>query len=234
MNGLTSHRRIIWIGLFLCALPNYIRSQSVGVDAQDSLFMQPVPSVKLSSLTVIDGVALLNQTTTDVAFAIEFPLGQTFSAPAPPLRTFDTTIAADTLTGSLNSLCNLDSTFSWQRIGHTVNVFPRALMKDSTYLLNKEIAVLELKGVTDAQEAVFAVADQAPGQKQQIALLQSGRSLRFAKPWTASFKNISVREAFDRIAEQVGPTSGWQFGGAEDFRVITFHDSLAPNPITTH
>jgi hypothetical protein len=107
-------------------------------------------------------------------------------------------------------------------------------MKDSTYLLNKEIDVLEMKGVADAQEAVFAVADQASGQKQQIALLQSGRSLKFAKPWTASFKNISVREAFDRIAEQVGPTSGWQFGGAADFRVITFHDSISPNPITTH
>jgi hypothetical protein len=71
VNGLTSHRRIIWIGPFLCTLPNYIRSQSVGADAQDSLFMQPVPSVKLSSLTVIDGVALLNQTTTHVAFAID-------------------------------------------------------------------------------------------------------------------------------------------------------------------
>jgi hypothetical protein len=128
MNGLTSHRRIIWIGLFLCALPNYIRSHLVGADAQDSLFLQPVPSVKLSSLTVIDGVALLNQTTTHVAFAIEFPLGQTFSAPAPLLRTFDTTIAATTLTGSLNSLCNLDSTFSWQRIGHTPSMcFPERL-----------------------------------------------------------------------------------------------------------
>jgi hypothetical protein len=107
-------------------------------------------------------------------------------------------------------------------------------MKDSTDLLNKEIAVLELKGVTDAQEAVFAVADRAPGQKQQIALLQSGRPLKFAKPRTVSFKNISVREAFDRIAEQVGPTSGWQFGGGADFRVITFHDSISPNPITAH
>jgi hypothetical protein len=107
-------------------------------------------------------------------------------------------------------------------------------MKDSTYLLNKEIAVLELKGVTDAQEAVFTVANQAPGQKQQIALLQSGRSLKFAKPWTVSFKNITVREAFDRIAEQFGATSGWQFGGAADFRVITFHDSISPKTSITH
>jgi hypothetical protein len=161
-------------------------------------------------------------------------MAQTISASAPPLRTFDTWIAAGTLTGSLNSLCDLDPTFSWQGIGHTVNVFPRALAKDSSYLFNKEIDDLELKGVADAQEAVFAVVDQAPGQKQQIAVLQSGRSLRFAKPWTASFKNISVREAFDRIADQLGPTSGWQFEGATDFRVITFHDGISPKASTAH
>jgi hypothetical protein len=111
MNGLTGHRRVIWIGLFLCALPNYIQSHSVGADVQDNLFMQPVPSFKLSSQTVIDGVALLNQTTSHVAFAVEFPSGPTISASAPSVRTFDATIAADTLTGSRNSLCNLDSTF---------------------------------------------------------------------------------------------------------------------------
>lgn len=234
MNTLSGYRRAIWFGLFVCGLPNYIHSQSVGNDVQDSPFLQPVPSVRLSNQTIIDGVALLNQTTTHVAFAIEFPLGKTISAPAPLFRTFDTTIDADTLTGSLNSLCNLDSTFSWQRIGHTVNVFPRALMKDSTYFLNKEITVLEMKDVVDAQEAVFAVSDQVPGQKEQIAVLQSGRSLRFSKPWTASFKNISAREAADKIAEQLGPTSGWQFGGSVDFRVITFHDSISPKQSTSH
>src|ERR1700730_9705966 len=179
MNGLTGRPRIVWTGLFLCALPGYFHSQSVGTDAQDNLFMQGVPSVDLSNQTVIDGVALLSQTTTHVAFAIEFPLVKTISASAPALRKFDASIAAGTLTGSLNTLCNLDSTFSWQGIGNTVNVFPRALEKDSTYLLSKEIDVLELKGVADVQEAVFAVVDQAPGQKQQIAVLQSGRSLRF-------------------------------------------------------
>lgn len=196
--------------------------------------MQRVPSVDLSKQTVIDGVALLSQTTAHVAFAIEFPLGQTISASAPPLRTFDATIAADTLTGALNSLCNLDSTFSWQPIGHTVNVFPSALTKDSSYLFNKEIDSLEIKAVADAQEAIFAVVAQVPVQKQQIAVLQAGPSLRFAKPWTVSYNNISVREAFDKIAEQLGPTYGWQFSGAADFRVIRFHQGISPKASTTH
>jgi hypothetical protein len=54
-------------------LPNYFLSQSVGADVQDNPFMQRVPSVDLSKQTVIDGVALLGQTTTHVAVAIEFP-----------------------------------------------------------------------------------------------------------------------------------------------------------------
>jgi len=201
MNGLTGRRRVVLTGLLLCVLPNYFLAQSAGSNTQENLFVQGVPSVELSKQTVIDGVALLSQTTNHVAFAIEFPLGKTISVSAPALRKFDASIAGGTLTGSLNTLCNLDSTFSWQGISHTINMFPRALAKDPTYLLSKAIDVLELKGVADVQGAVFAVVDQAPGQKQQIAVLQSGRSLRFSKPWHASFKNISERRSIGLLSK---------------------------------
>jgi len=108
MNALTGHERVIWIGLILWALPGYFHSQSVGTDAQDNLFKQRVPPIDLSKQTVIDGAALLSQTTTHVAFAIEFPLGKTISDSAPPLRKLDASIVAGTLTESLNSLCNLN------------------------------------------------------------------------------------------------------------------------------
>jgi hypothetical protein len=84
--------------------------------------------------------------------------------------------------------------------------------------------------VPDAQTAVFDAVAQVTGAKQQIAVLQTGISVGFSHSWTASFKDIAVREAFDKIAQQLGPTYGWQFGGAADFRVITFHERLSVKP----
>jgi hypothetical protein len=47
-----------------------------------------------------------------------------------------------------------------------------------------------------------------------------------AKPWTVTLKDVTVREVLDQIAQQFGPSYGWQFYGAQNFRMITFHESL--------
>jgi hypothetical protein len=193
---------------------------------------QQTPPFQLASQTVIDGAAQLNESN-DLAFAVELPFGKTISVPAPTIQTLIATVGPGTLGDALNRLCILDPTFSWQKIGNTIHLFPRSLMNDPTYLLNRKIEVLDLKDAPDANTALFAAVALLPGRREQIAIMQSGISLTFSHPWTASFKDITVRELLDKIAEQLGRNYGWQFGGGADFRIVTFHHRLMPRAAKT-
>lgn len=229
LNKLGSYpSRVLAALLFLCSNA-YATNSQLPITKTEDPFQQVVPSINLNNQTLIDGLAQLNATTS-AAFSVEFPLGRSINAPAPPLRTLNLTIGSGTLTHMLDELCNVDKTFSWRRIDGTVNVFPRDSAQDKSYLFNQTLATVKYAGAPDAQKAVFQTVAQLTGPKQQIAILQSGISIAFARPWTASFKNITVREAIDRIAQQLGPTYGWQFGGGNDFRVITFHQRLMAKP----
>jgi len=194
---------------------------------------QIVPSLELNQETILDGLAKLNQSTTGLGFSVELPLGQTISAQAPKLRSFEVVLPASTLGSVLDQLCHLDPTFAWQQSGSQINVFPRALEKDTRYLLNRKVEFLEFKYVPDAQAAVFQTVARLPAPKEQIAIMQSGAAVNFARPWTASFRDITVREAFNRIAQQIGTNYGWQFTGAADFRIVTFYARLGTTPRTS-
>lgn len=213
----------------LCALTIPAPSQGQAQTSPDPL-RQSVPSFELVHEDITNGIAKLNLMTTGVAFAIEFPLGRSISTPTLPLVTLVATVGPGTLADALDRLCNLDPTFSWQRIGNTIHVFPRVRENDSTYLFNRRIPDLEFRNVPDAQQAVFQTVAQLTGAKEQVAIMQTGISAGFPRPWTASFKDITVREAIDKIAQQLGRNYGWQFGGAADFRVITFHERISPKP----
>ena len=213
----------------LCALTNTASSQSQPQTSPEPL-RQSVPSFELVHEDITNGIAKLNQMTTSVAFAIEFPLGRTISASSPSLPTVVATVGPGTLGDALDRLCDLDRTFSWQRIGNTIHLLPRALENDPAYLLNRKIEDLEIKNAPDAQNALFQTIALLEGAKEQIAVMQTGMSLGFASPWTASLKDLTVREALDKIAQQLGRNYGWQFGGAADFRVVTFHERICPKP----
>lgn len=65
---------------------------------------------------------------------------------------------------------------------------------------------------------------------ENLYFLGIGGTQGFAKPWTASFRNITVRQALNRIAEQLGATYGWQIGGTANQRMIMFHYKLGVRP----
>ena len=197
--------------------------------APPDVFQQRVGGLTLDGQTIVDAAAELSQST-PAAYSVEFELGKTIAEAAPPVRSLVAKVDAGTIPEVLDRLCELDATFTWKRVGNTANLFPRSLEGNPNYLLNRRVAVLTLTNAPDAEKAIFEAVDQLPGPKEQIAVLQTGISLTFAKPWTATFKDITIREAFDQIAQQFGPTYGWQFGGATDFRIITFHQHLAAKP----
>jgi hypothetical protein len=191
---------------------------------------QAAPPLELNNETILDGLGKLNQSTTGVGYAVEMPLGQTISAKAPALRRFQVVLAPNTLANVLDQLCQLDPTFSWQRVGSEINVFPRALENDKSYLFNRKLELLEIKDAPDAQAAVFQAVAQLPPPREQIAMMQTGASVNFSRTWNASFKDITIREAFDKIAQQIGSNYGWQFTGAADFRIVIFYARLGTMP----
>jgi hypothetical protein len=192
-------------------------------------FKQRVAAIQLTDQTIVDGVAILSHSAA-LGVSVEYQLGSTISAPAPPLKRYTSTVGPGTVSELLDRLCELDQTFTWVRNRNMANILPRSLANDPSYFLNRRIAQLTLNNVRDAHEAVFKLAEQLPGPKEQIAIFQPGMSLNFAHPWTETVENVTVREMFDHIAEQFGPTYGWQFSGAQNFRTITFHEAILPKP----
>jgi hypothetical protein len=192
-------------------------------------FQQRVGGVELSDQSVVDGVVMLSHISR-LAVSVEHQLGPTISGTAPQPKTFTAKVGPGTVSEVLDGLCALDEAFTWARNGNMVNVFPRVLARDPHYFLNRTIDELTLTDMPGAEEAVFKTVEQLPGPKEQIAIMQVGTSVSFASPWSTTLQGASVREVFDLIARQLGPTYGWQLTGAEDFRLIIFHQGLSPNP----
>lgn len=199
------------------------------VVASSDPFQQHVAGLVLSEQSIVDGVAMLSRST-GLAVSVEFPLGVTISGPAPPLKTITVNIGPGTVAEVLDRLCALDSTFTWTRNGDILHVLPRISAKDPTYVLNKKADELRFQDVQEASDAIMKMVGQLRGPREQIAVLQVGTALNFARPWSATLKDVTVREAVDQIAQQLGSAYGWQFSGAQDFRMVTFHEGLLPKP----
>lgn len=218
-------RRIAVLSLLIVVLVCQLYGQEAVVSPD--AFQRQVPSINLEKQTIVDGAALVGQNA-GLSVSVEYPLAATISQPAPQLQNFSAILPAGTVSTVLDSLCELDPTFTWLRIGNAINLIPRAVANDSSYFLNRKADAFTFENLARAQDAVFKAAEQLPGPKEQIAILQTGMPLDFPRPWTATLKNITVRQVFDDIALQFGPTYGWQFNGAKDFRMITFHEVLQP------
>jgi hypothetical protein len=192
-------------------------------------FAKRIEGVTLEDQSIIDGVAMLGRRA-GLAVSVERELGATISASAPRSTTLTATVGPGTVSEVLDGLCALDQAFTWVRNGNTINIVPRGLTRDPNYFLNRRISSLIFREVRGVREAVFQTAEGLPGPKEQVAIMETGTSLDFVPPWSATFQNVSVREVFDFISARLGPTYGWQFGGAQDFRIITFHQALLPSP----
>ncbi|HJT70877.1 MAG TPA: hypothetical protein VJ731_11805 [Terriglobales bacterium] len=192
------------------------------------LFQQQVGALRVEDQSILVGILAVTRSA-GLPLSVEYPLAAK-AGPEPPLRTVTGTVNPGTVSQVLDRLCAFDPTFTWIRNGSMVNVTLTSLANDPSYFLNRKIAQLTFENERNAQDAIFKTAAQLPGPKEQIAIFQTGMSLDFARPWTVTFKDVTVREVFDRIAQQFGPTYGWEFSGSEDFRMITFHESLVIKP----
>jgi hypothetical protein len=202
-----------------------VRGQEPVVSADP--LQQRVPSITLGNQDVIDGAAILSQNI-GLAVSVEHELGVSMSDAAHQPRVFNTTVGPGTVSEILDGLCTLDQTFTWKRTGNMINLLPRSVANDPSYLLNRKIDDLRFQDVREADDAVMKMVDQLSGTREQVAVMEVGTSLAFTRPWSTAVHNVTVREALNLIASQLGPTYGWQFSGARDFRIVIFHQRILP------
>jgi hypothetical protein len=215
--------------LFAVSRP-FATEQQLGAQSapEDKFLDTKVPEFELQDQTLVDGLWKLARAPAPFAFGFENVLKKRLADADIPDPKFSLQLKNTTVRGVLNALCEADSRFIWSMDGATVNVFPRAVTNDDSYLLNRRLERFELKNATDVDKGLFAIPQQLPPPFEQVAHAQAGGGDPYPpEPWTVTFLNLSVRQVVNRLALRGGPCGIWIFGGAADFRSFGFFNTYA-------
>lgn len=80
----------------------------------------------------------------------------------------------------LVALCQSDVRYTWSVDAASINVYPRAIFKDPSYLLNLQIDQIVLEDITDPDQALTQLSEQIPAQ--QIGYMQLGGDNPYSRP----------------------------------------------------
>lgn len=190
--------------------------------SSDAALRQPVSHFEIENQTLFDGLSRLSSEPIPLRLAFEEILRQNESDARDREVRFSVRLENNSVRDILDALCAADARYTWSLDESTINVYPRAVETDPSYLLNLHLAHIELKNITDAYEALTPLARLIP--TEQIGYRHLGPSVQYASPWNASFENLTVRQFINRIAAHLGPTGGWVFSGSKENRWFTFHN----------
>jgi len=196
--------------------------QSLAPQRKDPLD-QRIETVSLDNEYLIEGLAKLNLQTKGVGFSIEFLPG-TVNSPPPPDPRFTARINHVTVKEVLDWLCDLDPRYAWRRDGQTVNIVPRDKLNDPNYLFNRKLPKLTFADSVSADDTLQPILQ--PVSQDGESVVQLSGIGNFSKPWSATFENITVRAALNRVAENLGVGHGWMVTGNDKTRLISFYEQL--------
>ncbi len=217
--------------LFVLVLGGHVALAQTKPDGQNANANDPllakVRVLELENQTVFDGIAKLSAVA-ETGFAVERELTSKQKPQLAPVIRFTARIENVSIRQALDWLFQLDPRYTWKAEERFVNVFPRYVERDPEYPLNRTIRFFEVRNANSAGGAAMAAADHAE-PPQQLAVLQLGDT-HFSKPVSFTFEGVTLRQALNQIARQLGPTYGWQFSGTIEFRFMAFHDRLLADP----
>jgi hypothetical protein len=203
-------------------------AQQRGTEAgQETKFLETkVPEFEIHNQTLVDGLWKLARGPAPFGFGFENVLKLSLSNPDIPDPPLSLQLKDKSVREILDALCQADPRFTWSMDGATVNVLPRAVINDSSYLLNRKLKKFELRNATDVQNGLFAISRQLPPPFEQVAVAQVGGADPYPpEPWTVTFQDLTVRQVVNRLAAHGGPCGIWIFGGAKDFRSFGFFNT---------
>lgn len=125
-----------------------------------------------------------------------------------------------TVRNILYALCLKDPRYTWSTDGVSIDIYPRSIVGDRSYLLNLEIQQISLTNISDPDRVFLPLHKMFP--REEIGYFQLGGDISYAQPWTVSFNPLTVRQLINRVAEHIGPRSSWIFHGSRDDRMFTF------------
>lgn len=185
-------------------------------------FSRAVPSITLRRQTMFIAIAKLYEST-GIVVSVERVLG---AEPAGGMdRKFTVTLKGGKPRQVLDEICRLDNRYTWSRDGGVVNVYPRSSGGDPRYLFNRKILTFHLTSAKSAAIAAIEAADQVTGPRPQLIVLQTG-GLEFDEPWTVTLRDLTLRQAINRVATHLCEGCGWQLTGAKSAPTIVFYRKL--------
>jgi hypothetical protein len=186
----------------------------------------------LSDQTLHDGIAEISDERIPLAIGFEQILNPRSHQPPATRIAFSVNMEDATVRQILDALCAEDPRYTWSTDGRTINVYPVATIGDPEYLMNRRIAVLRLRSMASPDPGLFAISRALPPGQNQVATAGIGGDDSYPLgPWTVTFRNLTVRQIVNRLAEHMGPRSAWVFYGSQEFRAFFFNKyGFNPSP----
>jgi hypothetical protein len=222
---LLSHAKLIVLILIVSIAARVSAVQDLVQTSGSDPFDQRIALVELKNESIFEGIARLNQVS-GIAISLEGILPAQGTVINP---TFRAKLEGHRIDEILSWFCSLDPRYTWSRDENMANIFPAVYRDDKTYVFNRVLPLLRFDGVSSSDDAALDIFRQLGDPTENIYFLGIGGTQTFAGPWTANFREISVRHALNQIARQLGPTYGWQIGGHIGSRLIMFHYKLGAN-----
>ena len=194
------------------------------VKTVDSVLNSEISAFNLNNETIEVGLKRL--ALRSAAFAMGFEHELKSKQIDPPIQDPRLTLHLKTATvrAVLDAMCHADGRYTWSMDDTFINVYPIKTTSDASYLLNRRLAKLDLKELTDIQQGLLAIVNQLPPPREQVAIAQIGGDDTYPpEPWTASYEDLTVRQAINRLVSHMGERSSWAFTGSEDFRAFAFN-----------
>ena len=206
---------------------NVAAQQPGSEEGQDARFLEVrIPEFEVHNQTLVDGVWKLARGPAPFGFGFEKLLKHRLSDPDVPDPRLSLRLIDKSVRQILDALCQEDSRYTWSIDDAMVDLFPRAVINDGSYLLNRKLARFELRNATDVQNGLLAIVQQLPPPAEQIAEAQVGGGNPYPpEPWTVTFEDLTVRQVVNRLAAHGGECAVWIFGGANDFRAFGFFNT---------
>jgi hypothetical protein len=197
------------------------RTELESIKVNVSALTHTVAHFDVTDSTLVEALSKLSLQRVDgLHLGIEEILRQSvFEAPDQSVR-FSLNLEDATVGDIVEKLCQFDSRYTWSTDGSMINVYPRQIVEDPAYLLNREIERIALDNTTEPYQALTPLAKLFP--TEQIGYAGIGIAAPYPEPWSAVFERLTVRQLMNRIAEHSGPRGGWIWQGSKDQRFFWF------------
>lgn len=195
------------------------------------LLQQRIQEFSLKNQYFLEGVANLNSLASGLGFSVELIL----PPPEVPQLTnprFTATTSGVTLAEALDWLCTLEPQYTWSRDGTTINIFPRATVEEKNYYFTRKLSDLVFREERNAYDAVEKVFKPVSTPKEAVIQWTGVRD--YQTPYSATFKDITVREALNRLVQHVAPTEGWMVFGNRETMLLTMYDYISARSSAAH